>query len=65
MKSNIYSDLKWICIYCRKYRQNFCQINLDGYGNGKVVQKLPDFIITREQEKEKRIEMAERGDDQF
>merc|ERR1711915_119432 len=53
------SDIKWICIYCRKYSQNFCQINIDEFGNGKVVEKLPEFILTREAEKEMMIEAAE------
>ena len=25
----IFRDLKWICIWCRKYSENFAQINID------------------------------------
>ena len=25
----IFRDLKWICIWCRKFSENFAQINID------------------------------------
>merc|ERR1712243_360224 len=31
-------DLKWICIWCREFSENFCQINIEN-GIGKTVYK--------------------------